>query len=141
MGRCFRSVHGARVLFGASLGFAVVLLQGVPASAQAPVSLISLYNHATGTNPEVGAARAGARAAGHGVIDSYIGFGPRVTATYDKQRERQNVMQTQNPVYQTGKAYFGNQIGYGEAVQPVFDYRLFAQLKGAQAGERRESYL
>ncbi|MBV8838015.1 MAG: TolC family protein, partial [Alphaproteobacteria bacterium] len=86
-------------------------------------------------------ARAGVRAAGHGVIDSYIGFGPRVTATYDQQRERQNVMATQNPVYQTGKAYFGNQIGYGEAVQPVFDYRLFAQLKGAQAGERRESYL
>ena len=141
MDRCVAHVRAVRVVLGVLLGFAAVLLQGSPARAQKPVSLLELFNHATGTNPEVGAARAGVRAAGHGVVDSYIGFGPRVTATYDQQRERQNVMATQNPVYQTGKAYFGNQIGYGEAVQPVFDYRLFAQLKGARAGERRESYL
>jgi TolC family type I secretion outer membrane protein len=119
---------------------AAALVTCGPAFGQA-VSLLELYNYATGTNPEIGAARAGASAARNGVTDAYIGFAPRVVGTYDKQRERQDVIHTDNPVYATGKSYFGNQIGYGEAVQPVFDYRLFAQLKGAKAAERREAYL
>ena len=117
-----------------------MLLNCSPASADG-VSLLELFEHATGGNPEIGAAQAGVRAAGHGVVDAYIGFGPRVIGTFDKQRERQDVIQTENPVYATGKAYFGNKVGYGEAVQPLFDTRLFSQLKGAKAAERREGFL
>jgi outer membrane protein len=119
---------------------ACALLSGGAAFAE-PVSLLELYEHATGSNPELAAAKAGARAAGHGVTDAYLGFTPRVTATLDRQRERQEVIRTDNPVFVPGKSYFGNKIGYGEAIQPIFDSRLFSQLKGAKADERRESFL
>lgn len=119
---------------------AALLLNGGIASAQT-VSLLDLYRAATGTNPEAAAAQAGARAARHGVTDAYIGFAPRAYGTFDKQRERQEVIRTDNPVYQTGKSYFSNTVTYVEGVQPIWDARLFAQLNSAEAAKRREDFL
>ena len=119
---------------------AILSMSACPAFAGS-ASLLELYDHATGSNPELGAAQAGARAARHGVVDAYVGFAPRVTGTYDKQRERQEVIRTDNPVYAPGKALFSNRIGYGEAILPIFDARLFSQLRGAKAAENREGYL
>lgn len=135
---CRRSGKGRRA--GVLAAAAILALASGPAFGQ-PSSLVDLYRYTLESNTEIQAAQAGASAARNGVIDAYLGFTPRVYGTYDKQRERQNVIRTDNPVYATGKSYFGNQIGYGEAVQPVFDFRLFAQLRGAKAAERREHFL
>jgi outer membrane protein len=106
------------------------------AAGDPPSWLLGVFECAISENPEILAAQAGVRATRHGVIDAYLGYAPRANATFDKQRERQNVIATQNPVYQTGKAYFGNTVAYGEIVQPIVDYRIIAQLKAAKAAER-----
>jgi outer membrane protein TolC len=134
---CSRAIIAAAIL---SLAAAPVHAAG-PAPAMASpaneaVSLLDLYQKANGASPAVLAAKAGADAATYGVHDAVFGFLPRASFVYSPQREMQNVIHTDNPVYATGKRYFGN-TGYTlEMVQPVIDPGAVARFAEARATQR-----
>ncbi len=99
-----------------------------------PVSLMALYDAATNSSPSLKAAQAGSEAADYSLRDAWFGYLPRVTLSYDRQRERQSVHRTDNPVYKVGEGVFANYDRTFQIVQPIFDARQFAQINAAYAG-------
>ncbi|HBK08990.1 MAG TPA: hypothetical protein DDZ81_24555 [Acetobacteraceae bacterium] len=107
--------------------------------AAAARSLLDLYAEAQSGNPAIKAAEAGVSAADHGMDDAFFGFMPRASLVVSPQREFQNVISTDNPVYQVGKKYFGN-FGYTfQVLQPVIDPGALARAQGADAEYRGQS--
>ena len=104
------------------------------------MSLIEVFTAANKGAPSVEAAKAGSDAATYGLHDAYFGFLPRAQVTFSKQREEQQVLRTDNPVYQTGRGWFSNSDRTLQVVQPILDGRLFAQLEGAYAVRNRAGY-
>ncbi|KTQ85419.1 hypothetical protein NS226_19590 [Aureimonas ureilytica] len=90
------------------------------------------------TNSGLAAAASARDAAQEREGNAYYGFAPQVGATLQGERNRQRVISTDNPVYQKGTGTYNNRQGAVEVVQPIFDYRIFAQLHAAEAARRRE---
>ncbi len=125
-----------------ALGLGGVPAQAQPAAApaapaQESVGLADIYIAARGRNPGVLAAEAGRAAVGHARRDAYMGLAPRANWIFDWSTERQQVHRTANPVYRVGVGEFANHGNTLEVVQPLFDSRLFAQLRGAYASVSR----
>lgn len=125
---------GLGVVLAFSLGMAG------PASAQNGWSLTDVYRLAS-DHPSVKAARAGRDAAGYSVGDAWFGLAPRAQLLHERQRVRQEVVSTENPVYQTGVGNYGNYGRTLEVVWPIFDARNFAQLGAAYAAARRSGHI
>jgi outer membrane protein len=133
------SIH-AVALLGAGLMLAAAAPDpGAPsARAAAAVTLLSLYQAAQSDNPGIKAAEAGVGAAQYGLHDAYFGYLPRASLIYNPQREYQDVISTQNPVYQAGQRTFTNQ-GYSfQVLQPVIDLPAVARIASAYAERRNQ---
>jgi outer membrane protein len=125
----------------ALLVFAGVLVAGTASAQDRPARLWDLYLAANHDNPALGAAQEGVNASTDSLHDAYFGLlAPRANAIFDKSREKQQVYRTDNPLFTTGKTYFGNYSRTLEIVQPIFDARLLAQLHGAYASADRAEH-
>ena len=113
-----------------------------PQAAAVPpaVSLSELYDIAMGGNPGLSAASSRAKAADIGVDNARFGFAPRANVIGDAERERQEVLTTDNPVYQVGTGKFNNYRTSVQIDQPLLDYRLFAKLDVAVAAAKQAAY-
>ncbi|MCQ4159244.1 TolC family protein [Roseomonas sp. GC11] len=134
---------------GMALALALSLALAAPAVAQAPAApagpvavqeatgLAELAERAGGGHPQLRQAEAGQDAARFSLRDAYLGLAPRANIVFDRGDQRLNVIRTDNYLYRLGVNNFRNQ-GYTlEVVQPIFDPRVFAQLRGAHASLRR----
>ena len=131
------------VLAAAGLLTPVVQLSAAAAErprAAAAASLSELYDIAMGGNPGLSAASSRAKAAEIGVDNARFGFAPRANVIGDAERERQEVLSTDNPVYQVGTGKFNNYRTSVQIDQPIIDYRLFAKLDVAQAAAKQAAY-
>jgi TolC family type I secretion outer membrane protein len=122
----------------AKVAFLVVALMLPPAAqAQQVIGIAELADRAGASHPAILQAEALRGAAGHSLRDAYMGFAPRANLIFDRSGERLNVIRSENLLYQPGNRAFANR-GYTlEVVQPLFDARLFAQLRGSHAALRR----
>ena len=116
---------------------ATSLALSLPAGAQEVIGLAELIDRASNAHPQVLQAAAGRDAARHSLRDAYLGLTPRANLVFDRSSERLDVISTTNALYRVGVNNFRNQ-GYTlEMVQPIFDGRLLAQLRGSHASLRR----
>ena len=116
-----------------ALGSAPAGAQPAAAREAQTVGLADIYIAAQSRAPALLSAERGRDAVGHARRDAYMALAPRANWVFDWSNERQRVFRTANPVYRVGQGEFANH-GYTlEVVQPLFDARLFAQLRGAYA--------
>lgn len=114
--------------------------QPTPAQQAASASsLLEMYGQAQADSPGVKAAQAGVDAAQYGVHDAYFGYLPRATMVYNPQQEFQRVFNTDNPVYQVGRRYFGNTGFSFQVLQPIIDFPAMARIQGAYAERRNQT--
>ncbi len=118
-----------------ALALVVMLVGG--AQAQQVIGIAELADRATALHPAILQAEATRSAASHSLRDAYLGFAPRANLVFDRSGERLNVIRSDNFLYQRGDRGFSNRAYTLEVMQPLFDPRLFAQLRGSYAALRR----
>ena len=109
----------------------------LPAQAD-PMTLDQVYMMALQNDPQLRGAYQELQAVGYGVMAARAGLLPSVTGEANRSRVKQNVINSQNAVYQTGQANW-NENGWALTLtQPILDLGAFHKWRQAQEAERKE---
>ena len=89
-------------------------------------------------DPQLRGAYQELQAVGYGVMAARAGLLPSVTGEANRSRVKQNVINSQNAVYQTGQANW-NENGWALTLtQPILDLGAFHKWRQSQEAERKE---
>ena len=109
----------------------------LPAQAD-PMTLDQVYMMALQNDPQLRGAYQELQAVGYGVMAARAGLLPSVTGEANRSRVKQNVINSQNAVYQTGQANW-NENGWALTLtQPILDLGAFHKWRQSQEAERKE---
>ncbi|MBR8651833.1 TolC family outer membrane protein [Achromobacter sp. Marseille-Q0513] len=109
----------------------------LPAQAD-PMTLDQVYMVALQNDPQLRGAYQELQAVGYGVMAARAGLLPSVTGEANRSRVKQNVINSQNAVYQTGQANW-NENGWALTLtQPILDLGAFHKWRQSQEAERKE---
>lgn len=105
---------------------------------QGPLSLEQVYSMALDNDPVLRGAYGEMQAMGYGVIAARAGLLPNVNIEGNYSRENQNVVKSENSVYQQGRASWADN-GYALTLtQPVYDPAALQKWRQSQDSERKE---
>lgn len=122
----------ARALSGAGL-FGVLVM---PLSAQAE-NLNELYQAALENDPQLRAAAFDHTASQEVVTQAWAGYRPTVTFDYDEVDTTQNIVSSDNTVFQTGSTSFPTTTWTLTISQPIFRYANYLRIGQAKAELRK----
>ncbi len=108
-----------------------------PANAE-PLSLEQVYLMALENDPVLRGAYSEMQAIGYGTTAARAGLLPNINIEGNYGRVNQNVVDSENAVYQQGRARWGEN-GYALTLtQPLFDLAAYQKWRQAQESERKE---
>ncbi|MGF7206221.1 outer membrane protein TolC [Skermanella aerolata] len=116
------------------------MIFAAPAYAK-PSDLIELHRFSAMNNPVIEEANSDRTAAEYGKLNALLGFLPSAALVFDRERVRQEVVRTDNSVFETGKGTFNNSTRSLVASIPLFDMRVIGRLKQANATKARSESL
>ncbi|WP_233161673.1 MULTISPECIES: TolC family outer membrane protein [unclassified Achromobacter] len=106
--------------------------------ADGPLSLQQVFAMALDNDPTLRGAYGEMQAVGYGVTAARAALLPNVNVEANYARESQNVVKSENSVYQQGRASWGDN-GYALTLtQPIYDPAAFQKWRQAQDTERKE---
>jgi outer membrane protein len=103
-----------------------------------PLTLAQVYSMALDNDPVLRGAYGEMQATGYGVIAARAGLLPNVNIESNYSRENQNVVKSENSVYQQGRASWADN-GYALTLtQPIYDPAALQKWRQSQDSERKE---
>ncbi|SAI01392.1 outer membrane protein [Bordetella trematum] len=112
---------------------------GAPLPAQTEaLTLEQAYLMALQNDPQLRGAYQELQAVGFGVTAARAGLLPAVNAEANQARVRQNVVDSRNAVYQSGRANWTEKGWSVSLTQPIFDLGAYHKWRQAQDAERKE---
>lgn len=109
-----------------------------PPAGGAPLSLEQVYDMALNNDPTLRAAYSELQAVGQGTLAARAGLLPTVSVEGTYTGVQEDVVQTDNVVYQKGSASWPEYAYTLSLTQPIFDWSLWQKWREAQASERKE---
>lgn len=103
-----------------------------------PVTLEQVYMMALQNDPSLKGAYQELQAIGFGVTAARAGLLPSVTGEANRSRVKQNVVDSENAVYQTGRANWSENGWALTLTQPIFDLGAYHKWRQSQEAERKE---
>lgn len=105
--------------------------------AMAQASLLELYESGLSYNPHVSAARARISVADAELTNAAFRFFPSLTGTVTRSWSAQNILNSDNKVFQQGHAEYGTSNAALEARMPIFNLENAFNLQKSDAQQRR----
>ncbi|CAB3643513.1 TolC family outer membrane protein [Achromobacter pestifer] len=103
-----------------------------------PMTLDQVYMMALRNDPQLQGAYQELQAVGYGVTSARAGLLPSISGEVNRSRVRQNVVDSENAVYQTGRASWAEN-GWGLTLnQPLFELGAYHKWRQSQEAERKE---
>ncbi len=103
-----------------------------------PMTLDQVYMMALQNDPQMQGAYQELQAVGYGVISARAGLLPSVSGEMNRSRVRQNVVDSENTVYQTGRANWAENGWALTLNQPIFELGAYHKWRQSQEAERKE---
>ncbi|CUJ32234.1 TolC family outer membrane protein [Achromobacter kerstersii] len=103
-----------------------------------PMTLDQVYMMALQNDPQLQGAYQELQAVGYGVTSARAGLLPSVTGEVNRSRVKQNVVDSENAVYQTGRANWAENGWALTLNQPIFELGAYHKWRQAQDAERKE---
>lgn len=103
-----------------------------------PMTLEQAYLMALQNDPQLRGAYEELQAVGYGVIAARAGILPNINAEANRASVRQNVIESQNSVYETGSASWADTGWALTLSQPIFDLGAYQKWRQSQEAERKE---
>ncbi|CAB3842569.1 TolC family outer membrane protein [Achromobacter anxifer] len=103
-----------------------------------PLTLDQVYMMALQNDPQMQGAYQELQAVGYGVMSARAGLLPSVSGEVNRSRVRQNVVDSENAVYQTGRANWAENGWALTLNQPIFELGAYHKWRQSQEAERKE---
>lgn len=103
-----------------------------------PMSLEQVYMMALQNDPSLNGAYQELQAVGFGVTAARAGLLPSVSGEVNRGRVKQNVIDSENAVYQSGRANWSENGWALTLTQPIFDLGAYHKWRQSQEAERKE---
>ena len=103
-----------------------------------PMTLDQVYMMALQNDPQLQGAYQELQAVGYGVMSARAGLLPSVSGEVNRSRVRQNVVDSENAVYQTGRASWAENGWALTLNQPIFELGAYHKWRQSQDAERKE---
>ena len=122
----------------ATVASLALLMSFGPVSVNA-AGLTEIYRQSSGNSPGLDIAQARVDEADAAHTNAIFGMLPRINYTHDREHVAQELIKTENPTFNVGKADFENSINTVSLVQPILNGPLFlaiGEAKYAMHGEQ-----
>jgi outer membrane protein TolC len=99
--------------------------------------LMDVYNRVTSTDPEMKSVDFQRKAAAQGVTTQKLGYMPKLSVNAREGWTNQNIIESGNPVFPSGRGDFGRTRAQVELDQPLFDPTVKPSVEAARAKLRQ----